>query len=88
MSGHGISRVGLDSAGGTITGGQQDFVTLDGVAVVVVGDGVAGHAPHLPTVMAEGTSWLRIDGIPVCREGHRAACGHAATGASWIRITD
>ncbi len=88
MAGKGVSRVGIDAAGGTIVGGQQDFVKLEGVLMTVVGDGVVAHPPHLPTVMAEGTDWLRINGHPVCRQGHAAACGHATTGTGWIRIVD
>jgi uncharacterized Zn-binding protein involved in type VI secretion len=38
--------------------------------------------------MAEGSNWLRINGHPVCRKGHAAACGHATTGTDWIRITE
>ncbi len=85
---HGIARCSIDSAGGLLFSLKQDFVRLDGVLVTVVGDGVADHPPHLPNVMAEGCSWFRINGIPVCREGHRAACGHPATGAGWARIID
>lgn len=85
---HGIARCDIDSAGGELFSLRQDFVRLDGVLVTVVGDGVAEHPPHPANAMAEGCSWFRINGIPVCREGHRAQCGHPATGAAWARIVD
>ena len=34
--------------------------------------------------MAEGSSWVTIDGIPICREGDLASCGHPATGAAFV----
>lgn len=87
---HGISRVGMDSAGGTITGALQDFVTVEGALWAVLGDAVAGHGlpPHAGPVMAEGSSFITINGIPVCREGHAASCGHAATGSGSMKISD
>lgn len=87
---HGIARVGLDSAGGTILGGGQGFVTVEGALWAVLGDAVAGHGlvPHDAPVMAAGSSFIRINGIPVCREGHAASCGHTATGSATMRISD
>jgi len=80
----GITVKGLDSAGGTQLAGGQSTFTVNGQAVVVKGDPVAGHgdAPHSGPVMAEGSSWMTWDGIPVVRAGHKATCGHAATGQS------
>ena len=87
---HGIARVGQDSAGGTIVGALQDFVTVEGSLWAVLGDPVAGHGPgpHAGPVMAEGSSFIRINGIPVCRQGHAASCGDAATGSGSMRISD
>lgn len=87
---HGIARVGLDSAGGTQLGGGQDWVTADGALVVLKGDAVAGHGDgeHAGPVMAEGSPWVRIDGMPVCRQGHVASCGHPSTGSDWLRLSD
>lgn len=90
--GHGIAVKDEDEAGGVQIAGLQEFVTIDEKLVVVLGDPVTPHPPAPPhsaaPVMAEGTDWLRIDGIPVCREGHKANCGHPTTGRGWIRITD
>ncbi len=86
----GISRVNQDTAGGTILGALQDFVTVEGTLWSVLGDSVAPHGTgiHAAPVMAEGSSFVRINGIPVCREGHAASCGHPATGSGFMRISD
>jgi uncharacterized Zn-binding protein involved in type VI secretion len=86
----GIAVRSLDSAGGAQLAGQQNFVTAEGELVVLRGDPVTPHAPLIPPhtapVMAEGCDWLTINGIPVCREGHLANCGHASTGRGWLQI--
>lgn len=86
----GISRVGIDSAGGLIVGALQDFVRVEGALWAVLGDPVQGHgdAPHAAPVMAQGSPFVRINGIPVCREGHQASCGHSATGSGSMRISE
>ena len=82
----GVSLVGTDAAGGTITGQLQSRVFDRGSALAVIGDSVAPHGPptppHQSAVMAEGSSRVYIDGIPVCRAGDAASCGHAASGQS------
>ena len=87
---HGIARINQDSAGGQIIGALQDFVTVEGTLWSVLGDPVQGHGipPHAAPVMAEGSPFIRINGIPVCRQGHLATCGHAATGSSSMRISE
>lgn len=86
----GISRIGVDTAGGVIVGALQGFVRVEGSLWAVLGDAVAGHGPgaHGGPVMGQGSSFIRIDGIPVCRAGHTATCGHAATGSAAMRISD
>ena len=82
----GVSLVGVDTAGGTITGQLQSRVFVDGNPISVVGDPVAPHAPcplvpiHCSATMAEGSPRVTIDGIPICRAGDEATCGHPATG--------
>ncbi len=78
------ARVGADSAGGTQLGGGNSFVTSDGLLIVVLGDAVEPHnrrqhrsSPH----MVEGSSFVTINGIPICREGDQASCGHSTTGS-------
>lgn len=87
---HGIARKNVDTAGGTQLNGGQDFVRVEGELWVLKGDPVEGHgvAEHGGPIMAEGSSFVRINGTPVCREGHLASCGHASTGSSAMRISD
>lgn len=85
----GIAVKGLDSAGGNQLAGGQGFVTVGGALVIVKGDPVTPHGipPHSPNpVMAEGCEWLTINGIPVCREGHVASCGHPTSGRPWVQV--
>lgn len=84
----GIAVKALDTAGGAQLAGGQSFVTVAGALVVVLGDPVTPHGlpPHASPVMAEGCAWLTIAGIPVCREGHLASCGHPTTGRNWVQI--
>lgn len=86
----GISRAGVDTAGGVILGGGQDFVSVEGAPVALKGDPVAGHGldEHAGPVMAEGVAWMTIDGVPVVRAGNAASCGHPATGSDFFTITN
>ena len=86
----GIAVKDLDVAGGVQLAGGQGFVTVGGHLVVLLGDPVTPHPPFPPhttnPVMAQGCDWLTINGIPVCREGHVASCGHATTGRDWVQV--
>ncbi len=86
----GVACVGVDVAGGFQLGMQGEKMTVAGTPVVLVGDRVAPHPPAPPhtaaPTMVEGSPRFRLKGIPVCREGHRASCGHATTGRSKFRI--
>lgn len=86
----GIARKNADTAGGTQLGGGQSFARVGGDLIVLLGDDVAGHgdSPHDAPVMAEGSSFARINGIPICRAGHLASCGHASTGSSFARLSN
>lgn len=48
VQGMGVCRVGIDSAGGIITGPGNPRVTVEGVPISVAGDSIAGHgdSPH------------------------------------------
>lgn len=85
---YGIAVQGQDSAGGTQLNGGQGFFKVSGAHVILLGDPVAGHGsgPHAAPSMAEGSSWMRINGVPVCRQGHAASCAHASSGRPWFRI--
>lgn len=80
----GMSRVGTDSAGGTILGGGQSSVYCNGSLVAVIGDSVSGHGPgpHAGPVMVGGSDTVFAGGIGVCRAGDAASCGHTASGSS------
>ena len=87
----GIAVQSEDSAGGAQLAGGQDFVRVGGKRVVVLGDPVEPHGdpPHSPRpFMTQGSSFVTIAGIPVCREGHAASCGHPTTGRDWVQIDD
>ena len=86
----GAARVNSDTAGGTHLGGGQDFVKIDGDLWVLKGDSVQNHgsSPHNNATMNEGSSFIKIDGVEVCREQHKATCNHASTGSSFLMISD
>lgn len=86
----GIAVKAVDTAGGAqIAGGQSKFF-VRGQLAVVLGDPVTPHGPGLPhsaaPVMVEATANFTIGGIPVCREGHKASCGHPTTGRPFFSI--
>ncbi|WP_099863715.1 PAAR domain-containing protein [Pararhizobium haloflavum] len=90
----GIACVGVDTAGGSQMGGGQSKFKVRGIIAVVLGDPVTPHPPLVPPgnphiagpTMATATSKFRIGGIPVCRAGHLASCGHATSGRGFFRI--
>lgn len=88
MSG-GIAVKDLDAAGGAQIASQTK-VRIGGQPIVLLGDPVTPHGvpPHSPLpVMVEGHPRVRIAGVPVCREGHVASCGHPTTGRPRVRIS-
>jgi len=80
----GIARIGQDTAGGVIVGGLNTRVSVGGTPAAVVGDAVTGHGTdaHAAPVMVLGSFRVAAGGIPVCRAGDTAACGHPATPGS------
>jgi uncharacterized Zn-binding protein involved in type VI secretion len=87
---YGIAVRGLDAAGGAQLNGGQNFFRVEGQNVVRLGDPVTPHGlpPHAAPVMAQGSGWMSLNGVPVCREGHAASCGHATSGRAWFRLPD
>lgn len=79
-----ISLVGVDSAGGRITGPGASNWTWNGSPISLQGDNVAPHgdSPHRSAKIAQGSPWMTINGIPVTRQGSPATCGHTATGST------
>lgn len=82
----GISRVGLDVAGATIVGALAPKVQVENVPIVCLGAPVAGHGrpPHSAPVMVTSSTKVFANGIPICRLGDLASCGHPATGSSKV----
>jgi uncharacterized Zn-binding protein involved in type VI secretion len=79
----GISRVGVDAAGGKIVGNLAPTVYVNNAPVVVKGATVEGHgrSPHSGPVMDKSSGTVRANNIEICRAGDAASCGHAATGS-------
>ncbi len=89
----GIAVVGKDSAGGAQLGGGNDFFKVDGALAVVLADPVTPHPPpNTPPIaapsMVQGSSFFKLNGIPVCIAGNQASCGHATSGQGFFRISE
>uniref|UniRef100_UPI0040475763 hypothetical protein n=1 Tax=Aliarcobacter sp. TaxID=2321116 RepID=UPI0040475763 len=85
----GICRVGVDSAGGVITGVIQDgTVYANGSLVSVNNDPVAPHGVgvHAGPVMIANSKNVYVNGIAVCKEGNSATCGHPAGGSADVFV--
>lgn len=80
----GIARVNQDTAGGTIVGVLAPTVFVNGRPIAVQGAAVVGHgtAAHAGPVMSQHSATVFAQGIPVCRAGDQATCGHPATGST------
>jgi uncharacterized Zn-binding protein involved in type VI secretion len=75
-----------DIAGGAILPPIQTSVLVNGIPVATVGTKITAHGefPHGPPppgylpFMVTGSSIVKINGVPVCRNGDLASCGHVA----------
>lgn len=89
---YGVARRSTDTAAGAQIGVNQNWVWVEYQLWMVLGDVNAAHGlpPHVPgpDAMAQGSSFISIDGIPVCRQGHLAGCGHPTTGSKFKFISD
>lgn len=88
-SGSGIAIRASDAAGGQQIAGLQNFFKTEGLLSVVLGDKVNPHGIDIHGAsppMVQALPWFRINGIPTCRQGHQAACGHATSGRSWFHL--
>ncbi|MEE2635515.1 MAG: PAAR domain-containing protein [Pseudomonadota bacterium] len=79
----GVARISQDAAGGTLIGVLAPTVFVNGTNIAVLGCAVAGHGfpPHDAPVMVSASGTVFAGGIPVCRQGDSASCGHFATGS-------
>lgn len=86
----GVALVGLNEAGGVQQGGGQFFCSANGAPVAVLGDTVASHGngPHQGPKMVQGSTFFRINGIPVCIAGNAASCGHTTNGQPWFNCSN
>lgn len=86
----GAVRVGVDTAGGTITGNLAPKVLVNGFPIGVIGAAIEPHAPNVPphiaSVMVGASGTVLANGKPVCRAGDLASCGHNATGSSNVLV--
>lgn len=81
----GISRVGVDSAGGVIIGNLAPTVFVNGAPCVVEGAAVTPHPPSPPhssgPLMVGHSATVFACGLPVVRAGDASSCGHTASGS-------
>jgi uncharacterized Zn-binding protein involved in type VI secretion len=77
----GISRAGIDTAGGIIQPTQMVFF-INGAPVATQGASVTGHGSgsHASAVMVQGSSILTVNGVGVVLAGMLASCNDQATG--------
>ena len=80
----GISRVGVDAAGGLIVGNLAPTVFVNNAPIVVQGAAIIPHGTgiHAGAVMVGCSSTVFAHSICVCRQGDSASCGHVASGSS------
>jgi uncharacterized Zn-binding protein involved in type VI secretion len=78
----GIARLG-DPCGGTIIA-TAIRTLVNSLPVARLGDQITPHgdSPHDSAVLIEASSTVFAEGIPVCRLGDAASCGHTISGAS------
>lgn len=83
----GAVRRSQDSAGASLAAGSPDVIT-NGTGQVRKGDAVTGHGdpPHAAPVMIEGSNNVIVNGSPACHAGHKATCGHPASGSGDVII--
>lgn len=84
-----VSLVGIDTAGGgLVISSPQDFVTVDGVLVACIGSQIADHGSggHNSALVAEGSSFVSIDGMVVAFALALASCGHSLSGSAHVTI--
>tara|TARA_B110000285_G_C14926353_1_gene515182 strand:+ start:437 stop:700 length:264 start_codon:yes stop_codon:yes gene_type:complete len=82
----GVTRVGKDTAKGSILGTGASTVFTEGSRTSLLGDKVAPHGkpPHTSPVIVKSSTTVFAQGKGVVRKGDPATCGHAATGSSTV----
>ena len=90
MAGRPVGRVGVDSAGGVVTGIMSSRTKIQGYPVVCIGAAIASHGSgdHANAVMVTGSSKTFANGHAVCGVGDLASCGHTlSSGSSKTSVT-
>jgi|688.fasta_scaffold200062_3 uncharacterized Zn-binding protein involved in type VI secretion len=88
----GVSRLEIDVAGGQLVLNpvEEKFIKVfaNGYPVAVLGATVSSHgrSMHRSSTMASASEKVFAYGIPVCREGDVAGCGHIATGSENVIV--
>lgn len=79
-----VLRVGVDSAGGTITGVMSSKTFVGGSPIVCVSATVNPHGTgaHGSATMSSGSSKTFANGHSICGAGDTATCGHAGSSGS------
>lgn len=86
----GVSRIGIDTAGGKIVGNLAPTVYVNNAPIVVKGANIESHGdrPHDSPVMDKSSSTVYANNILICRAGDAATCGDTATGSSDVIAAD
>jgi uncharacterized Zn-binding protein involved in type VI secretion len=72
-----VHRLGdANDDGGDIADTVQNTVFANNLPIAVNGSSVNGHGLDFPTVTANGSATVFINGIPVNRSGDEDECGH------------
>lgn len=82
--GKGVSRIGADTAGGTIIGPPKSSnVYVNGSLVALNNAKVSSHgnSPHENASVPATSSTVYVNGQHPVRQGDVATCGHSATGS-------
>jgi len=83
-----VCQTGVAKAIGFHLTPAQSFVRINGALVTIQDTPIEPHGGgiHANALTDNAVSITRIDGVPVCRNGEVATCGHPNTdGASWVR---
>lgn len=83
----GISRAGIDTAGGVILTGSST-VRVNGFPIALNGAPVTPHGDdaHAGASMIATTGTVFVNGTAVVRAGDAATCGDIASGSSTVNI--
>ncbi|AEH03611.1 PAAR motif of membran proteins [Pseudomonas phage PhiPA3] len=84
-----VGRIGIAVAGGTVLGPGALKLRIGGIVATQLGDQIRGHGngSHNNARMVQGSTKLRVQGIPICKVGDAASCGHTLTDNSKMTVS-